>query len=303
MHLDEISCFFDFALRSCQVKYVDSIASFHYDSLDFLEQLRSGSPDNAAVCHFLLSNNKASNAIRGGVHSCTVVAIDATGSMSRTLDACKHTVMTMFIEAYEVLKQQRRNGAFELQICFYRNYSSGSGDILLASTWESEPANLTAFVDKVRVSGGQGNEAIEVALQHVNSEAKATQVILIGDMPPNTIAEVDKKRRDSRHAWSETRFATPTNTEAELAQLKRSGIPVHAFWVDESAEEAFQRIAAETGGRSDELDISSPDGAEMLKQLVVTTVLRDVGTRQGGNSASGEELVKAYERLFGSGHV
>ena len=285
-----------------QVKYVDSIKELHKESLEFLELLRTDSHDTAEICKFLAKNNKASNAIKGGVYSRTVVAIDATGSMSQTLDACKRTVMKMFEEAYKTLTAARKSGAFEMQICFYRNYSSRD-DILLTSTWESEPANIAAFVGQVHVAGGQGNEAIEVALQHVNSLKDVTQVILIGDIGPNTVAEMQSKRLGCRHDWSKTPFATATNSDAEVAKLAAAHIPVHAFWVCRSAESAFQRIASQTGGQSRELDISSSEGAGMLKQLVVSAVLRDIGTRQGGSAAGGEELVRAYERLFGYGHI
>jgi hypothetical protein len=54
----------------------------------------------------------------------------------------------------------------------------------------------------IRTSGGQGNEAIEIGLWHVNQQLKTkkvTQVILIGDFPPNTDEEVTKKKR--RNWW------------------------------------------------------------------------------------------------------
>lgn len=275
----------------------------HRESLQFLEHLIAGPTHDTSVCEYLVKNNKASNAMKGGVLSRTVVAIDATGSMSGTLDACKRTVMLMFEEAYNVLKTKQCGGAFELQICFYRNYSS-KDDIFVESTWESEPTNIADFVEKTRVSGGQGNEAVEVALQYVTGLApgQVTQVILIGDMPPNTQAQVTSKRACG-HDWSKTRYAAPTHVDTEIAKLKDAKIAVHAFWVNKSAQAAFQRIAAETGGSCSELEISGEKGATMLKELVCKEVLRQVGTLHWGNASAGDELVAEYERLFGSGYT
>ena len=55
-------------------------------------------------------------------------------------------------------------------------------------------------MDSISVSGGMGNEAVEIGFQHAVCEAKdcgnipLRQVYLIGDMPPNTKQEVDSRR-------------------------------------------------------------------------------------------------------------
>ena len=55
-------------------------------------------------------------------------------------------------------------------------------------------------MDSISVSGGMGNEAVEIGFQHAVREAQncgsipLRQVFLIGDMPPNTKQEVDSRR-------------------------------------------------------------------------------------------------------------
>jgi hypothetical protein len=52
-------------------------------------------------------------------------------------------------------------------------------------------------MNTIEVEGGWNNEAIEIALWHANKEnakENITQVILIGDPPPNTKHEVKVKR-------------------------------------------------------------------------------------------------------------
>ena len=52
-------------------------------------------------------------------------------------------------------------------------------------------------MSKVRVSGGCGNEAIEVYFQAVNNLEDVSQAILIGDIGWNTRDEVKIKRQQS----------------------------------------------------------------------------------------------------------
>ena len=104
----------------------------------------------------------------------------------------------MFELATEVLKQHQIDpGSFLVQFVFYRNYSSPVEQLLEHSGWESKAAPLKAFMNRIAIEGGWGNEAIEVALQHAldeHHESALTQIILIGDAPPNTPAEVSSKR-------------------------------------------------------------------------------------------------------------
>jgi hypothetical protein len=44
---------------------------------------------------------------------------------------------------------------------------------------------LIEFLNKIRVDGGWGNEAIEVCFNHVNSLPEVDQIIIIGDAAAN----------------------------------------------------------------------------------------------------------------------
>lgn len=86
---------------------------------------------------------------------------------------------------------------FEMMLAVYRNYSSRAESIYESSDSETKRINLISFVDKIQVNGGQGNEAIEVGFLYANrlaDQGLLTQIILIGDMPPNLPADVAAKR-------------------------------------------------------------------------------------------------------------
>ena len=179
--------------------------------------------------------------------------MDATGSMSGLIGKVKETIAATFRGLKDVFeKNEIDRNCFEAQLCAYRNYSSGPSKILEASPWSTEPTTLKTFMSGIQSSGGQGNEAIEIGLWHVNYEGSkgegVTQAILIGDMPPNTQEEVHTKR--GSQDWSQTPYATPTFFRDEVNALshREPPIPVHSFYVKSQAQEKFAEIATATGG-------------------------------------------------------
>lgn len=71
----------------------------------------------------------------------------------------------MFRNAEIVLKTENIDpNCMEMQIVCYRNYGSKPDELLQISEWETKVEELEKFLDSIRVSGGWGNEAIEVAL-------------------------------------------------------------------------------------------------------------------------------------------
>ena len=137
----------------------------------------------------------------------------------------------------------------------------------------------------------RGNEAIEIGLWHANQEKDLSQVVLVGDAPPNTREEVLSKR-SNYHFWKNSRFPE-TYYINELETLKAKNIPVHAFYVAENAKTSFQEIATFTNGKSEKLDIASIKGSEILTNLVNIEILRNIGGAHQGN-----DLVKAYKTKF-----
>ncbi|ETO03180.1 Helicase conserved domain containing protein [Reticulomyxa filosa] len=175
----------------------------------------------------------------------TMVFMDATGSMSHLLQKSKHSVSTMFERINVILEENNSPNSFEMQ-----------------------------FVPRY----GDGNEAIEAILAYVNRELETyyiSQVILIGDAPPNTQREMKEIRRNN-----------------ELRQLMSCNILVHAFFICERAEQSFREIARVTNGRCEKLDINSEKGSDQLTNLVSDEVLRNIG------GSKGDTLVDAYKKKF-----
>ena len=90
----------------------------------------------------------------------------------------------------------------------------------------------------------------------------------------------------------------PTHYTDELKKLKAESIPVHAFYLNIGAKENFQKIASETAGRCEQLDMNSPLGAESLTNFVTEEVLRKTAGNQGNGAV---ELYRAkYQKSFTS---
>eukprot|EP01041_Mallomonas_annulata_P002329 gene2329-4529_t len=274
------------------MRYVDTIKGDHENSLKFIHSLVTN--DIHQISSYLVDKNQAS--IDTNETFRTVCLMDATGSMSQLLQKCKNTVQTMFERLETVLQAKNRKANIEMQYVMYRNYSSGTDKLLEFSSWESDPMNLRMFMDSIGVSGGQGNEAIEVALHHAcveDDNQKIHQIILIGDRPPNTDEEIIEKRSFcGEEYWSRTKFATPTNARSEVIKIRNKNIPVHAFYVKQYAQIFFEKISSATGGRCEELQIHSDRGSEQLIDLMSEEVLRTVG---------GKELVDEYQKMYKKG--
>ena len=254
------------------MRYVAEIKSSHVLAQNFVQSLLNG--DEAEVRRFLVDNNKGP--VFQITKSRTICLMDATGSMANVLQKCKNCVQTMFQRAYAVLRSKGfPEGVFELQFAVYRNYSSSIHEILQKSTWESKPEHLKAFMDSIQVSGGLGNEAVEIGFAHVNDEllsGDVSQVILIGDMPPNTREEVAAHRSIYNH-WEGTKYYMPTYFKDELEKMKSRAVVVHAFYVNSHAMRKFESIAQMMGGTCSELDIDSPNGADMLTAIVTEYII------------------------------
>lgn len=230
----------------------------------------------------------------------TICLMDATGSMSSVIEKSKNTVQRMFERVLEILKEKGIQKGFEMMFVAYRNYNAPEEKLMEHSAWESDPSNLRSFLSTITASYGIDNEAIEIGLWKVNQELEKgdiAQVILIGDVPPNTNDGVRAGRcRKSESYWRNTNnYANPVYFESELQKIISKGIPVHAFDVHVNAISSFRQIAKATGGQSDSLDIDSPEGAERLMQVVAERILDNLG---------GSSLVDSYRSKYGvKGHT
>ncbi|CAL6057006.1 Helicase-related_protein [Hexamita inflata] len=189
-----------------RTRNIKQIRQDHNQAKSFVTELFDNNLD--FVKEFLISENMAHSDQES--KSKTLILMDATGSMSGLIDKTKNTIKTMFSNAYTVLQENNFKESFDVMFAAYRNYASGIDFVLQSSPWDTQPDNLKRFIDTIYSRDGEGNEAIEVGLAHAVSQIEngLKQVILIGDMPPNTKEEVRLKRAKLGEAyWSTTRFA------------------------------------------------------------------------------------------------
>jgi hypothetical protein len=243
---------------------VSAVRDAHFKSKDFMKCLLAN--QETAMNSYLLRLNGGT--ILESSYK-TIILMDATGSMTHLIEGVKHQIQTMFERCRQILKQNNMStDSFEVQFACYRNYNVDDNRLLVSSPWESNPENLKAFMKQIGPDGGCGNEAIEIGFAHVNSElekgVEVKQVILIGDMPPNTREQVIYNR--NRYAggdpyWSKSKYPKPTTWEEELKKIHDKGIPVHAFYVDMSAKVAFETIGSgyNIKGKCEFLNINAKD--------------------------------------------
>jgi len=219
-----------------------------------------------------------------------LVLMDGTVSMGNCFRHAKNAVSTIFDRALQILKKNNISKGFEMQFAVYRNYNCKEDKILETSAWESKPENLRSFMDTIQTSGGWGNEAVEIGLWYVNY-LDASQVILIGDAPPNTPKQVtEKRKRLGEDYWLKTLYGAHTTTNVELAKFR---IPVHAFYVHKNAEVEFKKIADATGGYCANLDVNDEISVHRITNLVTESILKNIG-----GDEKGDTLIKAYRDSF-----
>ncbi|CAF1361376.1 unnamed protein product [Rotaria magnacalcarata] len=257
----------------------------HKASKEFITALTAG--NIVAVKTFLKKQNQGANLITAS--SRTLLLMDATGSMSGLLSATKETVCTMFERAAVVLNEKGLpSDAFQMQFVVYRDYDCKSEGILQSSSWETKPNNLRNFMTHiVATGGGDYEEAIEIGLWYAVQQSEQpdgiSQVILIGDAPAKDMPAIHRDRQmyGGKVYWSRTKYKTPTHYTDELKRLKAKNIPVHAFYLAHGAKANFEKIASESLGRCERLNINSAQGAEALTNFVTLEVLRKTAGDQG----------------------
>jgi len=223
------------------------------------------------------------------------ILVDATGSMGDLLTAAKNTIADMYSRISTILKDKKMDPKrFQIQFVAYRNYNAPAEELLRFSGWCDDPMTLNKFLLEVPPNYGWGNEAIEVALSYINQDKNVNEIIIIGDAAANTKSEIEKKRQSpSENYWKKTKFSVATYFEDEIAKLQSKKIKVNAFYLpnnpNSNPQADFQKMADLTGGVCQMLEINSPNGTEILTELVSKRVLSATG---------GETLVEAYDTIF-----
>jgi hypothetical protein len=225
-----------------------------------------------------------------------LVLVDATGSMQGMMDQLKNNLAVMFQRAKETLDTVIKDGSssqFEMQIAVYRNYGSGKDMLLERSAWVSNPQVLVDYLQGLKAKGGEGNEAVEIGLAHATKQPDLKQVVLIGDAAANSQSDIEEKRGGvngkagfgyeplvCKEYWIGTEYQEPTNYETEAHKLASLNPPVKVdayYLVQRSVlKQNFGKIAEITGGKSEYLDVNSPEGKEMLIGHITKAILFQV---------------------------
>ena len=110
--------------------------------------------------------------------------------------------------------------------------------------------------------------------------------------------EVKSKRASTRFNGGD-KWAEETYYEDELQHIIDAEIPVHAFYVNAYAEEAFADIADAADGTTVPLDITSTKGAEMLTSLITERILVNVSKVARGGAEMERKLIDSYRSRYG----
>ncbi len=89
--------------------------------------------------------------------------------MGGVFDKIKAVIRNAIPQIYQTIKNTGQSGQFELKFVIYRNYNSTHDLILQYNNFENTSDKLLKWISGTSVSGGWGNEAIEIGLQHLNT--------------------------------------------------------------------------------------------------------------------------------------
>jgi len=204
----------------------------------------------------------------------TILMSDATGSMSSLWQNAKVYIRLMLTR----IKEIGGIGCIELLWVAYRDYCDGDR-LLEYSEWTEDPDILLQFIETVHTNGGgDGPEAVEIALEFANSQTDVTNVILIADAEPHM---------EGKGATCEYHKRTlHTDYLYESKQLGAKHIPIHGFYMGSGTElvKSFNEMASITGGSA-----SALNDASKLIDVVCQNVLQDIG---------GEKLALEYRKAY-----
>lgn len=296
--LDHHRCNLTRVRNTAREKEMVKVEGRYQETLAFCKNLQNASQGSAEAMEqailFLRKRNTVQSCTGQDGNSRTCVLLDATASMSHLLSSCKATLHEVFTRTSQILGEQNFDATFEMQIVVFRNYNAPPDMLLEHSIWERYPQHLEMFLEAVKPTYGWQNEAIEIAFNHVLTEHEKTpvsQVILIGDAPPNTNEEMVWKRAENARHYENSKFNEMEDCQKLLPILAEKKIPVNAFYVAHRAKEAFENFASTTNANAGYLDIYSQRGADELMNIVAKQILESIG---------GEKLVRAYEATFSS---
>ena len=288
------------------IQNVKDIAGRHEESEDIIAKLCRGVASQD-VHDFLLERNTC-HCDLGEMECRTLILMDGTHSMHPVLELTKNCIRKMFERTTECIRSQGSlAGGVGMQLCVYRNYNATEDLMLQCSDWASSPDDLLVFLDGVAAGYGHGREAVELGFHHAlqqHEKAPLSQIIVIGDAPPNTRDNTDKNRR--KYAPFLARFPTGVYYDEQIELVREAGIAVHTFYVATNTSRRWRDgfMAMSCGSESKQLDLQVLDehvnGNEHLAAAVTTRILDAFG---GGGDKS-KQLVQTYvDKYGGFGYV
>jgi len=245
----------------------------HKRSINYRDsfKLKNSAEVEARRLEYLLEHNRGPRKGKARI----MCLSDATGSMKPVWSKAKVQIGEMVHRITAIAGE----GQAELKWVAYRDYSDDK--ILETSDWEDKPPELMKFIEGIKCGGGgDGPEAVEIALEEANKTEGVTRAILIADAEPH----LEGKGNTVIHH----KKVLDTDYIEEAKRLKEKGVPVYCFYMNNGKElvESFTKIAEITGGKA-----ALFHDANTLIDVIAENVLDDLG---------GDELVQVYRKTYHS---
>ncbi|MGJ4904943.1 hypothetical protein ACQR0V_25475 [Bradyrhizobium sp. HKCCYLS2058] len=207
------------------------------------------------------NGSKAAEAILRGTTARFAIALDATGSMATLIDTAKQSITEIMKRVVSGAGRQ-----VEIMLVAYRDYDVARDPVEISVT-TNDANELIFWLSRIVAKGGGANdgEAIECALAAIKKAGRFDAILLAGDEPPNSRANIrEGSGNDGLHAEDIARYFGQDNT------------PIHTFVVgqDPRTVTQFAKLSFLSGGRSGKLDGSQ----EMIDMAVMAMLAKLKGS-------------------------
>ena len=230
-------------------------------------------PTDGVVARLLADGPRQGSSSIGGRRAKIAIALDATGSMGPLIAAARQAIGAIIHRASREAERPIR-----IELFAFRDYDVPH-QLLDRSGISTDPAQLARWLGGVAPAGGGGNdgEAVEAALDAVLAAGDFATVLLIGDEPSNSRANLTRAGK------------AQSPTAQDLARrLGEARTPVHGFVVGQSPRTIadFAEIARLSDGKSGRLDGS----AEMIDLAVMAIIASLKGMESVRRYMAGKQL-------------
>jgi hypothetical protein len=184
------------------------------------------------------------------------IAFDATASMTPLIDMAKATIRKIMSRVIAEAKLP-----VQVQLFVYRDYDVGARLLVEQSRISAEANELSSWLNGISATGGGAaiGEAIEQVLLAIEKAGEFDAVLLAGDEPYNSRADLDRRGKQDMP------------TAADLARrFGQTKCPIHTFLVGShpDARRALEEIASTSGGCFGQLD-----GSDAMTDMAVLAML------------------------------